>query len=88
MVSLAGKGREVTVLEGMRAVSSASRAPTTPVAIDASPAFVEAVAQFDRERTGVEQLIVLARPADAATLWLAHHPRNDTGRAHRSGHGP
>lgn len=69
MVSLAGKGREVTVLEGMRAVSSASRAPTTPVAIDASPAFVEAVAQFDRERTGVDQLIVLARPADAATLW-------------------
>jgi ferric-dicitrate binding protein FerR (iron transport regulator) len=69
MVSLAGKGREVTVLEGMRAISSASRAPTTPVAIDASPAFIEAVARFDRDGTGVDQLIVLARPADAATLW-------------------
>lgn len=69
MVSLAGKGREVTVLEGMRAVSSASRAPTTPVAIDASPAFIEAVAQFDRDGSAVEQLLILARPADAATLW-------------------
>lgn len=69
MVSLAGKGREVTVLEGMRAVSNASRAPTTPVAIDASPAFIEAVAQFDRDGSGVDQLLVLARPADAATLW-------------------
>ncbi len=69
LVSLAGKGREVTVLEGMRAVSSTSRAPTTPVGIDASPAFIDAVAQFDRDGTGVDQLLVLARPADAATLW-------------------
>lgn len=69
LVSLAGKGREVQVLEGMRAVSSPTRAPTTPVAITASPAFIDAVAQVDRDGSGVEKLLVHARPADAATLW-------------------
>ncbi|MDP3502043.1 MAG: FecR family protein [Myxococcales bacterium] len=71
LVSLAGKGREVTVLAGMRAMSAPNRRPTTPVSLDASAALVDAIDRFDRvaDTTALDAAVLLARPQDAATLW-------------------
>ncbi|MDP1920407.1 MAG: FecR family protein [Myxococcales bacterium] len=71
LVSLAGKGREVTVLAGMRAMSAPNRPPTTPVSLDASAALVDAIDRFDRvaDVTALDAAVLLARAQDAATLW-------------------
>lgn len=71
LVSLAGKGREVTVLAGMRARSAPNRPPTTPVSVHASPALVEAIDRFDRsgDSTALDASVLLVHAEDAATLW-------------------
>ena len=71
LVSLAGKGREVTVLAGMRALSAPNRPPTTPVSLDASAALVDAIDRFDRssDAAALDAAVLLVRPQDAATPW-------------------
>jgi ferric-dicitrate binding protein FerR (iron transport regulator) len=71
LVALAEAGREVTVLEGMRATGSKGRPPSTPVSVEASPAFQKAVGRVDAagDDDALRQVLEEASLRDAPTLW-------------------
>lgn len=72
-VSLEDRGRESIIRTGMMCLTRRGVGPGTPFAVDAPDALRTALTRFDFEKgageSALRDILALARPADAITLW-------------------
>ena len=69
LVELEGQDRHVTVLSGMWSMTEQGQAPSVPLDVRASPAFVSAVERLGGDASVLPLLLRQAQKSDAPTLW-------------------
>jgi hypothetical protein len=81
-VALEGQGRTSIVIHDTVAGMRHDAGPGLPIRVDASPALVAAVGQYDRGERTEATILAEARPVDTITLWhlLQRVPEADRGR--------